>query len=290
MPERVFLSFADSGLRKSLNRIHKQAMQINAFDRIITLDERALNPAFREEFQKHLKRGSRGYGYWCWKPQIILQTLEDMRDGDTLLYVDAGCHINLAGRNRLLEYFNEIDVAESGVVGFQAKPPNGPLIHDGRELEIWQDKTWTKGDLIDFLGVRDDTEILCSPTTVATIILFRKCPKAVELAQKWRAVFSSDFSLIDDTPSNSPNYPDFIEHRHDQACFSILSKLAGVQTLSAFEMWYPLPGKPGYPDWEALSDFPFHAKRDKLRSRYSKRLTSIQKLLDKIPNALNRTD
>ena len=70
-----------------------------------------------------------------------------------------------------------------------------------------------------------------------------------------------DFNLIDDTPSKSKNLKGFIEHRHDQAVFSILCKINSVDTLSAYEYWYPSKSK-GKPDWSILKDYPIHAKRD----------------------------
>ena len=36
---------------------------------------------------------------------------------------------------------------------------------------------------------------------------------------------SLNHHLIDDTPSKSPNFKEFIEHRHDQSIFSLLTKL-----------------------------------------------------------------
>jgi hypothetical protein len=34
-----------------------------------------------------------------------------------------------------------------------------------------------------------------------------------------------NYHLIDDTPSKSPNFTEFIEHRHDQSILSLLTKL-----------------------------------------------------------------
>jgi hypothetical protein len=71
--------------------------------------------------------------------------------------------------------------------------------------------------------------------------------------------------LIDDTPSSSPNKYGFIEHRHDQAIFSLLCIKYKVLTVSAYEYWYPKKGSLQIiaPDWAALKEFPIHAKRDK---------------------------
>ena len=42
----------------------------------------------------------------------------------------------------------------------------------------------------------------------------------------WMAIIiRHDFSLLDDTPSKSPNLKGFQEHRHDQAIFSLLFEI-----------------------------------------------------------------
>ena len=77
--------------------------------------------------------------------------------------------------------------------------------------------------------------------------------------------------ILDDTPSRSRNLEGFIEHRHDQAIFSLLCIQHKVMSLSSQETWYPKRFSAGQltpsislkPDWDALKYFPIHAKRDK---------------------------
>ena len=34
------------------------------------------------------------HGFWLWKPFIIKKTMENMNDGDVLLYLDCGCELD----------------------------------------------------------------------------------------------------------------------------------------------------------------------------------------------------
>lgn len=236
---------------------------MNVFDEIITADPSMLSEEFKVAFRERLVSGSRGYGYWCWKPQIILQTLEKMRDGDILLYCDVGCHLNAEGRWRMLEYMQLAAAASEGVLAFQAKPPEPPLLHDGRELLDLTDAKWTKGDLLDYFDVRADAAITDTPTIGSGIIFFRKCAASVELVKAWIAVYYADFSLVDDSPSRTANLAGFVEHRHDQSILALLCKKRGVPTLSAWEYWYPKRWNVWEPDWEVLAKYPIQARRDK---------------------------
>jgi hypothetical protein len=273
-----FLSFADSRYKRSLARIAKQAQSFNIFEGITVADENCLEDSFRYNFKEKLVSGTRGYGYWCWKPQIILQELKKLSDGDMLLYVDAGCHLNPNGRDRLLEYFEALRNASSGIIAFQAKKPVKPLIYDGRQLFDYPNYMWTKGDLLDYFGVRDDEEILNSQTIGAGIILVKKCDKSIEILKKWMEVYSYDFRLIDDSPSRSQNPVGFVEHRHDQAIFSILCLQNSVETISAYEYYYPKE-KSTRPDWIALENFPIHARRDKKRGYFIDSIILIGKMI-----------
>jgi len=250
-------------MKLSAKRITNQAKSMEVYDRIIAANEFDLDIAFRKYFKSRLILGSCGFGYWCWKPQIILQILDKMDDGDLLQYTDVGCHLNRKGRNRLIDYFALTENSESGALVFQAIPPIKPLLYDGRQLFDLSDFKWVKGDLLDYFGVRNDKNIINSQTIGAGVIFIKKSDSSVRLVKKWRQVIYDNFALIDDTPSKSQNIAGFVEHRHDQAIFSLLCKLNHIHAISAYEYWYPKRESFMEPDWEALCDFPIHARRDK---------------------------
>ncbi len=263
MTEFVFLTFADSRMDSSRARICHQARRMGSYSRIIGAKETDLDPHFQQHFARYLNSETRGFGYWCWKPQIILQALHSMNEGDVLHWVDAGCHLNPRGKWRLKEYLKMAESSRYGVLGFRNSPPLPPFPHDGRELPSYPDIHWTKGDLLDRLGVRADLDLLNQSSIGATIIMVRKCTSSVSLVKEWLSIPYEDFSLIDDSPSRSENLEGFREHRHDQSIFSLLGKLKPIDTVSVFESWYPRRDDMTTPDWPAVRNYPIHIRRDR---------------------------
>jgi len=263
---------------------------MGVYDEINVADETHLDPSFTTRFQDQLQLGTRGYGYWVWKPQIVLQTLARCQPGDILQYTDAGCHLNPAGRDRLLDYFAAADTSPTGILAFAYEAPQEPLRYDGRKLFDWPNKHWIKGDLLDHLNVRHDAAILDHQMIASGIFFIKKTPFAIGLIKQWLKVMADNFHLIDDSPSISENIPGFKEHRHDQAVFSLLCRIHGIPYLSGYEHFYP--SKDSFaPDWKALRDFPIHAKRDKdfgLLNLFLHKATSISTKLEPSLPALKK--
>ena len=261
------LSFADSRMQRSLDRLARQAKSLNIFNDIYMFIENDLPADFREHFKEKLIPGSRGYGYWSWKPEVMLMALDRIQDGDCLLYIDAGCHLNNRGKQRLLEYFKILEQEETGVVAFQAIRPsedNSSLVYDGRKLFDQPNYRWIKGDLFDYFGAKDNQSVVNDQAIGAGVIFIRKCDRAIRIIREWQQIIWNHFNLLDDTPSVLANLAGFIEHRHDQAIWTLLCLKHHIKTLSAYEYWYPMKNTKKFkPDWLALKDFPIHAKRDK---------------------------
>ncbi|BEI36578.1 hypothetical protein PHIN7_03020 [Polynucleobacter sp. HIN7] len=236
---------------------------MQVYSSILALDERSLAPEFSDRFQDKLKPSVRGFGYWCWKPQIIKQTLEQMNEGDVLHYCDAGCYLNLAGKNRLQEYLSMVSSNSIGFLAFQAKEPADPFMHDGRKLLDLRDRFWIKGDALDYFKVRSRIDIIDTQTIGAGIIFIRKNKNTIDIVKHWLDIYYKNFSLVDDSVSISPNLNGFIEHRHDQSIFSILCKLSDIETISAYEYWYPSRSDLTKPDWSVLKNYPIWAMRKK---------------------------
>ena len=254
-------------MQRSLDRLARQAKSINIFDDTYMFIENDLPLDFREHFKDKLIAGSRGYGYWSWKPEVILMALDRIQDGDCLLYIDAGCHLNSRGKQRLLEYFKILEQEETGVLAFQAIKPtenNSSLVYDGRKLFDQPNYRWIKGDLFDYFGAKNNPSVVNDQAIGAGVIFIRKCDRAIRIIREWQQIIWHHFNLLDDTPSVSANLAGFIEHRHDQAIWTLLCLKHHIKTLSAYEYWYPIKNaKKLKPDWLALEEFPIHAKRDK---------------------------
>ena len=248
--ENLYLcSFADSRMSPTLERVRTQAEASSFFEKAFLYDEYSLDGSFFEKFSRKLIEGSRGFGYWVWKPYVVLETLRKIPDGAVLLYMDAGCWINPKG-NRRLEFF----------VNKTLQNPSGMLVYElGTDC---LERYWTKGDLLDFFKVRNAEEITESPQRCATVFFIRKNPANIEFVEKWLAAFDR-FDLIDDTPSVSCNLDGFIENRHDQSVFSIMTKVCVGGVIEVLPYSSFLCKSMENPIW-TLRD-----KKIKLRYRYS---------------------
>lgn len=274
---RAFASFASSNMSGALQRIHGQAVDMGGFDVIRTMDEGDLAPGFRKEFADRLTIGSRGFGYWAWKPQVVSQVMGELAQGDTLLYADAGCHLNPRGRARLDAYFSLLS-EETPIVVFQQDPHDTTFGLNNPNIGDWPNRNWTKGDLVDYLGMRERAEVLDAQTYYATTFLMMKCPRTLGLLDDWLNVIRHDWRLVDDSPSRAPNLPGFVEHRHDQAIFSLLCHDAPRRVISSSEIVYPkIRGRGG--DWKRLAEFPIHARRDRTNARDGTLIGRLGKLL-----------
>ena len=133
-----FLSFADSRMAAALERLGRQAEALEFFDEITLFTEHDLSAEFTGRMGKYLTPSCRGFGYWSWKPWAIHHVLQDMQEGDRLLYLDAGCHININGAKRFWEYVDMLDRDSRGMLVFTNGQP---------------EYKWTKGDILRHFGV-----------------------------------------------------------------------------------------------------------------------------------------
>ena len=184
-------------------RLMHQAMQLQLFDGYILYTPDQL----KEDFQKHadfIRSNPRGYGYWIWKPYVIQKTMQMLKDGDVLLYMDCGCELIPEKRQRLQGEMNHVETEL--LMGTYTG-------HD--------DQIHTKHDLVDRIQPPPDS--LSAQQHQAGVLLWYVCPKTRQLVDEWYEL-CCDYRNIDDSPSLSPNAPHFIDHRHDQAVFSLLTK------------------------------------------------------------------
>jgi len=235
MPNKYFLTFGGptAHYHRAVNRICKQAYNSQMFDIVIGLTEAHLKmeTLFWKTHVNFLESNKRGYGYWLWKPYIIMRQLEQMNDDDILIYADAGCAINTndESRHRMSEYVDMVKDSEYGMLSFQMCYP---------------ENTYTKADILEHLNYKENTGQL-----VGTAFVLRKCKHAIDMVKLWYDT-CCNYDLINDTPSKIPNAIGFIENRHDQSVWSVIRKQFGsiiLEDETYFSNWHVDGHK--YPIW-----------------------------------------
>jgi hypothetical protein len=161
-----------------------------------------------EIFDKHsdfIKNNKRGYGYWLWKSYLLKKTMDQMKDGDIVLYLDSGCEINSTKKSYLQSMFEL--VKKDYIIGSYSWFP---------------EKECTKMDVIVRLHMNDPIYVDTRQHQTSAL-LFLVCDKTRTLVKEWYEI-GCDYHMIDDSPSIHKNSIYFKEHKHDQSIFSLLTK------------------------------------------------------------------
>lgn len=238
-----FVTFGSATYAKTLERIKYAAYAMGCFDSINVYKEEDLDSNFRVKHGKFIQDNRRGYGYWIWKPQVILQTMKSVRLGEYIVYADAGCDFKCtpATINRFREYIDNT---------------NDILVF---HLDDKPEYCWTKMDTIcQVHGKQVHVELLTSPQIIATVIFFKNTEWSQQFVQEWLDICSRDnYRYITDEASSLPNIMGFREHRHDQSIFSLLVKKYWDKSKckSIKDETYDAEG-----NWHA-QDWPIHAAR-----------------------------
>lgn len=213
----VFLTFGGGKTwPDAARRLQKQAEATGMFDDVFAETSDAFF-ADHPDFAAHrafIERNARGWGYWIWKPFLILKYLDRLAEGDIIFYLDAGCEIlpeNRAKFEPLLRH----------------AATHGNAFFDYARYAVFNLAFWCKQSLLDELqrefGKHD---WLRTPKIWAGGFALTKSDRNIAFVNHWlRLATTDDYRFVDDTPSGVPqNYP-FFEHRHDQ---SILSALKAI--------------------------------------------------------------
>jgi len=170
------------------------------------------SPSWFETHRQFIASNRRGLGYWIWKPEVIRLRLAQISSNDVLLYLDAGCQINPYGECRF-EYYVKLCQDYEMLCFFL----NGPNYTIGQ---------WTKADLLNKFNIAENDSLLRLPQVEAGVSFYMATPHNHASLLRWEALASENgYSLLSDMPSNINESRYFLEHRHDQAIFSLLHYL-----------------------------------------------------------------
>ena len=260
-PQVHLVSFADSRLVKARKRFLRQASRFGRFLSVTVFSEVSLEPEFQSRHAEILNSDTRGFGYWIWKPRIILDLLSNLPDGSIVIYADVGFHVNRNGRATFDSWITQFSQSPEFLLLFQADPPEGLSSPERASLPFLTDAMYSKRDLLEFLGMENE-ESVREATIGAGLIGLKNSGEARNFVATWLKIMEDHPRLIDDSASHAPEDEDFREHRHDQAVFSLLAKKNGLGLrMSTFEYWYPKTSGAGA-NWGILRSKPFLAKRD----------------------------
>lgn len=182
-------------------RLCRQVREGKLFGRIVCYTDQDLraDTLFWEQHGDFITTHPRGFGYWLWKPYVILK---ELNCGD-VLYADSGCEYNPNAQDNLVAAFEKLR--------------HQPLLC---AMGYWPIVMWTKQDLL-FHFDANQHDVHYATQFQAGVILLRPCPRVLSCIREWFNTCQA-YNLIDDSPSIIlPEHEAFVEHRHDQAIFNL---------------------------------------------------------------------
>lgn len=170
-----------------------------------------LTKDFKNKYSDILKL-KRGGGYWIWKYDIIKQRLDEIKNGDYLIYLDSGCTINQYGYNRFKQYLDILKDNEYGIISFI--------------MNEYPERDWTTKNLFDYFKIDLNDKIATSGQFHSTVIIMKKCSNVYRIIEECHKVIAKDKYLVTDKYNNNQmSY--FNDNRHDQSILSLVRKIFG---------------------------------------------------------------
>jgi hypothetical protein len=164
------------------------------------------------------KTPSAQFGYYAWKPYVILKYLlrEDIPWNGVVVYTDAGMVFTASMRTVLEKYIPETDIVGAQTVMTEAHV--------------------TKRDVFVALQA-DDLSVALGNQVASCFIAARKTPRVIEFLRWWLAACGC-LEIIgeQDNIYGLPNFDGFRFNNDDQSPFSVLMKKFGYLSMTSKEM------------------------------------------------------
>lgn len=210
------ISYGNKPYRKAMKLNLKTALSKGKVDEALGFSDKDIDKEFMEENQ-HILCSKKGNGYWLWKVYFCIKVLDELSDGDYMVYADAG------------GYYYTNSVRE--VVNYMGEKKLWLVYYD----QPWIEKHYTKRDAFVLMDC-DDVNYTESTQCHSGLFVMKKCREAEAFLNEWLK-FAKDDRILTDLPNKcgKENYEGFLEHRHDQSIFSLLCKKHCIRAINQID-------------------------------------------------------
>ncbi len=224
----VFITagLGSSEFQAAAERLAKQSKKLYKWKNQVTLTSENLEffcPIVFSKYRKILNKQTKGYGYMCWKAEIVYRAMNnEFGPCDGVVWVDAGCEGN---SNAISRYFLRRHLRKAQKYGAEVFSLQTPEMF------------FSKKDLFaEFLGL--DNQDLTPQFQTTNFYLHGEVGKLI--ARRWFEIVIKSQRMIDEVPSLLGEPDGFVEHRHDQSVFSLVCK-----SINRYHEFWPLTAGSG---------------------------------------------
>ena len=204
MSEKILaVNFADGKYRRAQKWNTLSAKLIGGCSEVREFSPSEINADFFEKNRRILSV-PRGCGLWLWKPYFILKALQELREGDYLIYTDSGA-----------VFIKNI----CGLVSALKRSGGDIMLFENPTIE----KCFTKRECFSLMGV--DEKHSSSNQIQGGFILLRKSQKSEKFIEEWLECAQNPAHISSKHfCSEISEFPEYVAHREDQSILSLLSK------------------------------------------------------------------
>lgn len=198
--------------------------EFSLFDEVKLLNENNLDKNILNIINKiKSKYGDRGYGYWIWKPYLILQELNKLKYGDILVHLDCHCKLDII-KDRYKDILNYL---------YKSKKP---LIIGQLGFDDYMYTTTKLRNVVEnYLNYNFLEEEILLPQYEAGILFMKKNKFVLKFFKQYFNIMKNNIDAITDTYNNDiNNHQTFVDNRHDQSVCSLLAKYYHITNLNIY--------------------------------------------------------
>ncbi len=260
MKEKLhLLTFSSKGYSNP-ERFLNQATQSGFFETVSVFSNNDIAQLVRSKPLHFLLWKRRGFGFWIWKPRVILKKLETIPEGEYLVYLDQGFHINASGVSVLDGYLSELQKSNSWIGVFSAGEHYRTELYVRRQAVEKHNPSFYKNDFGEYV--------------YAGILIIKNSPSARVAIEEWRQICETA-PFWAPIPFRFFQRKEFIGQDGDNGYFPlVLDKWGGYKKFGAREvnlinheglqLHHVLPQSDHESvDWTGMLDKPFLLMRDR---------------------------
>ena len=209
--KKYLISYASPEFYESQKRLNDSAVKFG-IDEFRAFNNNWLKKTEFYKNNKHILDLKRGSGYWLWKPFIILDFINQIEEGDLLIYADSGIEV-ISDLSPLIN----LCIQQNGILLFK--------VHGGHP-----NRKWTKRDCFALMNC-DSEDYWNSEQINASFQLYIKNDASIKFLQDY-LYYCQQINILTDIPNITrlENHPEFVDHRHDQSVLSLLALKYKIET------------------------------------------------------------
>ena len=188
------------------------AIKKGKVDKVLCFNIADMDEDFKTKNKRILEAGGeRRKGCYLWKPYFVNKALNNIADGDFLIYMDGAGGYYRGSVKAIISCMRKYNLDMVG----------------SRRYKYFE-KHWTKRDAFVYMEC-DKAEYTDQYQCWAGMFVLRKTKRTQNIVREWLN-YAQDYRIITDAPNTCglDNYEGFNENRHDQSILSLLMKKHNV--------------------------------------------------------------